>query len=129
MKTHSRHHVSVRQQASKHAVVSHDEHTLIKKNTRPILFFTLISLVVIVALVFGFKQWIPEYNKGANVGGGSQLERIPRLLKKPTQCSEDRECPDESRCTPEGLCAPILVRLPVTVAQPGSGREGEKNTK
>ena len=106
-----------------------DEHVIIKRNTRPILVFTLISLVVIVLLVYGFKQWIGEHNHGVNVGGGSRIERIVRPMKKPLQCTEDKDCPAETKCTPEGICAPVLIRLPVTVAQPGSGRADEKNTK
>lgn len=106
-----------------------EEQVLVKKNTRPILVFTLISIVVIVLLVFGFKQWVGEHNNGVNVGGGSRIERIVRPMKKPLQCYEDKDCPSETKCTPDGICAPVLVRLPVTAAQPGSGRADEKNAK
>ena len=111
-------------------VTNTEEHVYIKKNTRPILVFTLLSIVVIVLLVFGFERWVKgEHNHGVNVGGGSRIERIVRPMKKPLQCYEDKDCPSETKCTPEGICAPVLVRLPVTMAEPGSGRADEKNTK
>ena len=113
-----------------HAIKQKDqtEHIMIHNNTRKILFLTVVMLVLIALAVYGFNHWIPENMGGANVGGGSRLNRIVNQRRKPPQCIEDKDCPYETRCNKEaGICTPSLVSLPVTVAELGSGRADEKN--
>ena len=104
------------------------EHQMIHKNTKKILFLTVVMLVFIALSVYGFNKFIPENMGSANVGGGSRMNLIVKPRRKPPQCTEDKDCPYETRCNKEeGICAPSLVSLPVTSAEAGSGRADEKN--
>lgn len=88
---------------------------LVRSNTRKTMAMSAFSLALIIGLAYGLHVlYRDSENSTANIGRGSQLDKIPIILKKAKQCTHTSDCPDETECNEDGLCVPVLHYLPET---------------